>query len=229
MSQTAALTTDDAFAPALYAGFWRRVLASILDNLFIIVIVPLVFLLLSAFSANLSRVITVEAPFGLLTAERVLESKPEVQTKRHGMDVTVQEQIVERDFLGLVKYQYRVEKMKIGSLWIPNDYQRIDPETKQDINGANLDFITFVIGLLYGILMECSRYQATLGKMVLGLKVVDTRGRRLTFWRSAARNLLMFVSILTLGIGFLMAGWTRHKQALHDKLAKCYVTREADA
>ena len=24
-------------------------------------------------------------------------------------------------------------------------------------------------------------------------------------------------------IGFLMAGWTRHKQALHDKITNCYV------
>ena len=37
------------------------------------------------------------------------------------------------------------------------------------------------------------------------------------------RNLLKLLSAAILMIGFLMAGWTRRKQALHDKLTGCYV------
>jgi uncharacterized RDD family membrane protein YckC len=57
------------------------------------------------------------------------------------------------------------------------------------------------------------------------MKVVDLWGEQISFGRSAGRNLGKYVSALTLGIGFMMAGWTQRKQALHDKMAKCLVVR----
>ena len=38
----------------------------------------------------------------------------------------------------------------------------------------------------------------------------------------------MHLSILTLFIGFLMAAFTKHKQALHDKVSKTLVIREGN-
>ncbi|HYC43908.1 MAG TPA: RDD family protein [Burkholderiales bacterium] len=83
---------------------------------------------------------------------------------------------------------------------------------------------------LYFAGMECSPKQATLGKIAFGIRVVDLDGNRIGFVRASARLLAKLLSAATLGIGFLMAGLTSRKQALHDKIAGCVVVnREAPA
>ena len=79
---------------------------------------------------------------------------------------------------------------------------------------------------LYGALMESSAYQATVGKMALSIKVTDLVGERITFGRATGRHFGKYVSGLILGIGFLMAGWTAKKQALHDMMADTLVVRK---
>ena len=81
---------------------------------------------------------------------------------------------------------------------------------------------------LYFALFESSEFQATPGKMVLSLRVVDVEGQRISFWRSVGRNLGKIVSGMILYIGFAMAGWTQRKQALHDMMADCLVIRSID-
>lgn len=72
---------------------------------------------------------------------------------------------------------------------------------------------------LYFALMESSRHQATLGKMALGIKVVDERGHRLSFSHALGRWFAAALSYLTLYVGFLMAAFTGRKRALHDMVA----------
>lgn len=78
---------------------------------------------------------------------------------------------------------------------------------------------------LYWALMESSAWQATLGKKMLGLYVTDLAGRRISLARASARYFGKIISTLTLFIGFVMAGFTEKKQALHDKIAGCLVVR----
>lgn len=79
------------------------------------------------------------------------------------------------------------------------------------------------IWIAYYVWPECSGWQATIGKKILGLRVTDTDGQRISFWRSLWRNFAKFFSAITLGIGYLMCLWTRRKQCLHDIMAKCLV------
>lgn len=79
------------------------------------------------------------------------------------------------------------------------------------------------LSLAYFAGMESSKMQATVGKLALGIKVVDRQGRRLGFGRAAGRWAGSLISYLILYIGFFMAGWTRRKQALHDLLAGTFV------
>ena len=88
---------------------------------------------------------------------------------------------------------------------------------------ALLQLVMLVVPTLYFSFMESSKLQASLGKMMLGIKVVDVNGQRLTFWRSLGRNAGKFISNWTFYIGYFMAGATRKKQALHDKMANAYV------
>jgi uncharacterized RDD family membrane protein YckC len=80
-------------------------------------------------------------------------------------------------------------------------------------------------GWLYYAAMESSPSQATFGKRALGLKVTDIQGGPLSFGRASMRYFGKILSALLLNIGFLMAGFTARKQALHDVLADCLVIR----
>jgi uncharacterized RDD family membrane protein YckC len=83
--------------------------------------------------------------------------------------------------------------------------------------------IASVAGWLYFALMECSSRQATLGKMALGIRVTDLVGGRISFGRATGRYFGKIVSAAIIYIGFIMAGFTQQKQALHDIMAGCLV------
>lgn len=80
-----------------------------------------------------------------------------------------------------------------------------------------------IAGWLYFALMESSSKGATLGKMALGIKVTDLNGNKISFGRATGRYFGKIVSGMILYIGFIMAGFTEKKQALHDMMAGCLV------
>jgi uncharacterized RDD family membrane protein YckC len=79
--------------------------------------------------------------------------------------------------------------------------------------------VWFGMAGLYYALMESSAKQATLGKMAMGIKVTDGAGARLGFARALGRWFSASLSYLTVYVGFLMAGFTERKRALHDFVA----------
>ncbi len=83
-----------------------------------------------------------------------------------------------------------------------------------------------IAGWLYFALMESSANQATLGKMALGIKVTDLDGNRISFGKATGRYFGKIVSSMILYIGFIMAGLTEKKQALHDIMAGCLVVNK---
>lgn len=80
-------------------------------------------------------------------------------------------------------------------------------------------------GWLYAALSESSGHRATLGKRIMGLQVVNAAGGKLSFGQASARHVMKFLSLFSLGVGFLMAGWTKRRQALHDLPTDCLVVR----
>ena len=87
-----------------------------------------------------------------------------------------------------------------------------------------LGFIGNIYGVwLYHALLESSPSQATLGKMALGIKVTGLDGERITFERATARHFGKLLSYASIFIGYLMAGFSSQKQALHDVITKCIV------
>lgn len=81
-------------------------------------------------------------------------------------------------------------------------------------------------GLLYMAAMQASSRQASLGKRVFGLTVAHRGGPRLSFGRALAREAAKYLNILTLHLGWLLAGVTPRKQALHDFIASTVVIRQ---
>jgi len=82
-----------------------------------------------------------------------------------------------------------------------------------------------LIWLLYNGIFESSKYQATIGKMILRIKVVDIQGRRLHFLKALLREIFTIFSILPLGFGVWAIEGNSVKQGWHDKLSDCYVIK----
>ncbi len=89
-----------------------------------------------------------------------------------------------------------------------------------------LAFLLQLIVWLYFASFESSSWQATPGKKLLGLVVTDLEGKRISFVRATGRCFGKIISQFTLFIGYLMAGVTAKKQALHDMIAGCLVLRK---
>jgi uncharacterized RDD family membrane protein YckC len=87
--------------------------------------------------------------------------------------------------------------------------------------------VTIAVTWLYFASMESSPRQATLGKMALGLFVTDLDGRPVTFGRASGRFFAkMITGLIPFFIGYIMAGFTQKKQALHDMIAGCLVLKK---
>jgi len=82
------------------------------------------------------------------------------------------------------------------------------------------------IQMLYFSIMESSSNQATLGKMAVGIKVTGMNGERLDFTKALLRNLCKLISNFTFLIGYIMAGFTEKRQALHDMIAGALVVKK---
>ena len=85
-----------------------------------------------------------------------------------------------------------------------------------------------ILQLLYKPLMEASEFQGTLGKYMLGMKVVKADGERLDMSTSFVRSIVYLVCLALLSLlipvlAFIMIGFTEQKQGLHDIVAKTFV------
>lgn len=89
--------------------------------------------------------------------------------------------------------------------------------------GNFVTLLLLVLGWIYTVFM-LTNYQATLGKMAVGLHVERVNGEKIGFWRACLREIIgKSLSILILGIGYFMVGWTQKKQGLHDMVADTIV------
>lgn len=86
--------------------------------------------------------------------------------------------------------------------------------------------VVLLCGLLYFALCESSSWQGTPGKRLLGLRVTDLQGRRISLGRASGRFAgRILTGLVPFGIGYVLAGVTARKQALHDLVAGCLVLR----
>lgn len=108
--------------------------------------------------------------------------------------------------------------------------EMFDFSAKPDVHAAWFeegDILALILGTAVGIAyfagMHASERGATLGKMVVGLRVVDSKGGRISPARGIGRYFGTWLSGITLAIGYIMAGFHPQKRALHDVLADTYV------
>jgi uncharacterized RDD family membrane protein YckC len=86
--------------------------------------------------------------------------------------------------------------------------------------------IAVIIWILYNSLFESSFYQATIGKRVLQIKVINLYGKRISFWSAFGRCISTIFSLLPFGIGVWYITTDSKKQAWHDLIAGTYVIKK---
>ena len=84
--------------------------------------------------------------------------------------------------------------------------------------------VSIAIGILYEVLFV-RKYDATPGKMVLGLKILRPTGEKLSAARIVGRYFAQWLSTLPLLFGYIMAGFDDEKRALHDRVCDTRVIR----
>ncbi len=100
--------------------------------------------------------------------------------------------------------------------------------TSRYITGIAFIFVLAIGAWLYCAFSESSKWRATIGKRIIGLQVVTSSGGQLSFGQASVRHFMKFLSLFTAFVGFMMAGWTKRRQALHDIPADCLVIRVAE-
>ena len=83
--------------------------------------------------------------------------------------------------------------------------------------------IGFIVGAIYFVTLDSSAKQGTWGKQIVGLKVTDLEGRRISVGRAIGRFFARYVTLCTCGIGYLLPLFTKNRQTLHDLICGCIV------
>ena len=92
------------------------------------------------------------------------------------------------------------------------------------INADVLDYFDrLILGPVYFIVMLYF-YEATLGKMIMKIRIVSESGRKMMFFQILIRELIgKLLCVLTLGYGYFWIIVDKKCQGFHDKLAKTVV------
>jgi uncharacterized RDD family membrane protein YckC len=137
--------------------------------------------------------------------------------------------VIDSIILGILTLPVLIKPIlsNVGPELTPKSY--IDFMTGSSRQAIALQLLMNLILVLYFAAFESSVWQATPGKKLLRIYVTDLSGNRVSFARAAGRNVGKVLEQFTLFIGFLMAGFTARKQALHDMVAGCLVLRKIKA
>lgn len=83
----------------------------------------------------------------------------------------------------------------------------------------------FGLDWLYAGCFIASSARGTLGMQVMDLHVTDLKGDRISFMRATWRYLAQFLTIISLGLGYVIQVFTPRRQTLHDLVSGTVVVR----
>lgn len=86
-------------------------------------------------------------------------------------------------------------------------------------------FVLIILSIAYYSLMESSRYQGSVGKLAMELKVANVRGKRLRFIKALLRNSIKIFLLLVFIADYLLIVLTTRKQTLHDLMSGAIVIK----
>lgn len=100
------------------------------------------------------------------------------------------------------------------------------PQIDEDVL-RNLGIVSLLFAhWFYFAYLESTKAQATFGKRWLELQIIRKDETAVSFWQASLRYLLNVGSFLILGIGFVPALFSTHKQTLADMLTATIVVQK---
>ena len=94
-----------------------------------------------------------------------------------------------------------------------------------DSYGHPVDLLIFIMYVLY-FTIGVAVWSTTIGKRLLGMYVLRPDGSKVGPGRALARHFAGVLSVLLIGIGYLMIGLRRDKRGLHDLICDTVVVRK---
>lgn len=91
------------------------------------------------------------------------------------------------------------------------------------VDSIATNVVGLIAGITYHVYFLTSPKQATIGKQLLNIYVVDTNYQKIDTSKAIIRYFSQILSALILLIGYIMAAFDDRKQSLHDKIAGTYV------
>jgi uncharacterized RDD family membrane protein YckC len=98
----------------------------------------------------------------------------------------------------------------------------IDMYSVSSLFGSQTIFVELLI-MAYFVVCETSSWQGTIGKHLLGMRVVTEQYHTLTASKAMWRYTWKYLSAFVLMLGFIWIIFDSKKQGWHDKLAGTYV------
>ncbi|MBN8677902.1 MAG: RDD family protein [Chitinophagales bacterium] len=86
-------------------------------------------------------------------------------------------------------------------------------------------FLPFIAPWLYFALQEGSANGATVGKKIMGIRVLSADYQPIGFGTATGRFFCHFINLFTLGIGYLLMLFNARSQGLHDLITSTVVVR----
>lgn len=95
---------------------------------------------------------------------------------------------------------------------------------EQDPTLAIVSFFIATTFALFVTALLSVRYSGTPGNLLLNCQIVDAEtGNPVSFKQAILRSIGLFLTIASLGLGFLWVLFNKRKQALHDRIANTIV------
>jgi len=126
------------------------------------------------------------------------------------------------DGLGLISFG-----LSIGIT--SDDSNRILPDISNNAHINVPEYLKIIIKLLIPVLffglITYFTNGYTLGKRMLGIRIVSTSHMHLTLWHSIERSLGYYASSLEFGFGFIQYFTDYNRRTVHDRIAETIVVR----
>jgi uncharacterized RDD family membrane protein YckC len=147
--------------------------------------------------------------------------------------------IIDGIIISIVYFVILTPIITVLGFGIASEAQNLDSMTEEEATSAAMGMAggiiaavgtailaVYAIQLLYYSIMESSKYQGSVGKIAMGIKVVDLNGNRVSFGTAFIRAIGKLISGMIMYIGYLMAAFTEKKQGLHDMIASTLVVKK---
>lgn len=116
----------------------------------------------------------------------------------------------------------------IGWLLVRPIFRLVDLDLSATIWYAPITIVSVVIFYTYFTLMTYF-FQQTLGKMIVGIRVVDMTKQKPSFVTIVFRETVgRILSVIPFNLPYIIVGFTPKKQAIHDYVADTMVLHEQD-